>query len=42
MVKKMTFTDEEASKIIEAILSAVCYMHKTGVIHRDLKPGFTF
>lgn len=31
------YTEEEAARIITAVLRAVSYMHRRGVIHRDLK-----
>jgi serine/threonine protein kinase len=31
------YTEEETAKIITKILSAVAYMHRRGVVHRDLK-----
>jgi len=35
--KKKSFTDLEASVIMKVILSAVCYIHDLGIIHRDIK-----
>jgi serine/threonine protein kinase len=32
-------TDTECQQIMTCILSAIQYMHNTGVIHRDIKPG---
>jgi calcium-dependent protein kinase len=32
------FSESQAAKLIEQILSAVSYLHKHNVIHRDLKP----
>ena len=32
------FSENKAAHIIRQILSAVNYMHKQGVMHRDLKP----
>jgi len=31
------YTEDQASRIIESILSAVAYMHEHNVVHRDLK-----
>jgi serine/threonine protein kinase len=31
------YTEQETAKIVTKILSAVAYMHKRGVVHRDLK-----
>lgn len=33
-----SLSDEEASKIMKAILEAVSYLHSKGIVHRDLKP----
>jgi serine/threonine-protein kinase len=30
---------QEASKIIEGVLTALDYSHKAGLVHRDIKPG---
>jgi len=32
------FTDNEVSRLIKAILSALAYMHAKDTMHRDLKP----
>ena len=42
LLKKMededeTFTEEEAAKIFKQIISAICYCHNQGIVHRDLK-----
>lgn len=31
------YTEDEAARIVGAILSAVAFMHSHGVLHRDLK-----
>jgi serine/threonine protein kinase len=31
------YTEEEAARIVDGILSAVSYMHNKGIVHRDLK-----
>ena len=31
------YTEEQAARIIESLLSAVAYMHEHNVVHRDLK-----
>ena len=36
--KNRFFSETKAAHIIKQILSAVNYMHKQGVMHRDLKP----
>ncbi|GMI00137.1 hypothetical protein TrLO_g11687 [Triparma laevis f. longispina] len=38
VVDKGTLTEEEASRIVNKVTSAVVYMHSMGIIHRDLKP----
>ena len=38
VVEKGTLNEEEASKIIRNITSAVQHMHSQNIIHRDLKP----
>jgi len=38
VVKKGTLTEEEASKIVRMVTSALVYMHGENIIHRDLKP----
>lgn len=38
MIKKgWTFTERDAANIVKQILMALNYMHKEGVVHRDLK-----
>ena len=36
--KKKCFTEAEASQIMSRLVSALNFMHKHGVVHRDLKP----
>lgn len=38
IVQRGHYTEQDASKVIQAILGAVDYMHEKGVVHRDLKP----
>jgi serine/threonine protein kinase len=38
VVQKGTLTEEEASKIVKSVTSAMVYMHSKNIIHRDLKP----
>lgn len=38
VVQKGTLTEEEASKIVRKVTSALVYMHDKNIIHRDLKP----
>lgn len=36
------FTPEEAVNIVSAILNALAYTHKLGIVHRDIKPANVF
>lgn len=38
VVQKGTLNEEEASKIVRKVTSALVYMHSKNIIHRDLKP----
>lgn len=38
VVQKGTLTEEEASRIVRKVTSALVYLHSKNVIHRDLKP----
>lgn len=38
IISKGKFTEKDAVKIIEQILSAVQYIHSKNIVHRDLKP----
>lgn len=38
IMESSSFTEEVASNIMEQILSAVLYLHKHNIIHRDMKP----
>jgi serine/threonine protein kinase len=38
VVQKGTLTEEEASKIVRKVTSALVYMHSKNIVHRDLKP----
>lgn len=38
VVQKGTLTEEEASKIVRKVTSAIAFMHSRNYIHRDLKP----
>lgn len=38
VVRKGTLTEEEASRIVRKVTSALVYMHSKNVIHRDMKP----
>lgn len=37
--ENILFTDEEVSKIIGNLLSAIAYIHQKNILHRDIKPG---
>ena len=36
---KRIITEEEASMVMQKLLSAVVYLHNKDIIHRDIKPG---
>ena len=38
VVQKGTLTEEEASRIVRKVTSALVYMHEKNIVHRDLKP----
>lgn len=38
IVEKGSYTEKDAADLIKQVLSAVAYMHDSGVVHRDLKP----
>jgi serine/threonine protein kinase len=38
VVQKGTLTEEEASRIVKKVTSAIAFMHSQNFIHRDLKP----
>mmetsp|Transcript_16685 Transcript_16685/g.38519 ORF Transcript_16685/g.38519 Transcript_16685/m.38519 type:complete len:430 (+) Transcript_16685:207-1496(+) len=38
VVQKGTLTEDEASKIVRKVTSAMVYMHSKNIVHRDLKP----
>ena len=37
-MEKGSYTEKDAADLIKQVLSAVAYMHDSGVVHRDLKP----
>ena len=36
--EKGSFSEKDACKIMQQLLSGVCYSHQNGIVHRDLKP----
>jgi len=38
IIKKETFSEEEAHKVIVPLFDALMYCHDMGIVHRDLKP----
>ena len=38
IVKRGSFTEEDACTVIKQVLSATAYLHANGIAHRDLKP----
>eukprot|EP01022_Parablepharisma_sp_SALTPOND_P018088 TRINITY_DN293_c0_g1_i1.p1 TRINITY_DN293_c0_g1~~TRINITY_DN293_c0_g1_i1.p1 ORF type:complete len:552 (+),score=64.24 TRINITY_DN293_c0_g1_i1:2543-4198(+) len=38
IVQKGKFTEQEAARITEKILSAISFLHNLGICHRDIKP----
>ena len=38
VIEKKRLTEEEASVIMEQVLSAVVFCHTRGIVHRDMKP----
>lgn len=39
IVEKGFYTEKDASTLIRQVLDAVHYLHKMGIVHRDLKVG---
>jgi len=37
IVKRKTFSEKDAAKIMEQLFSALAYLHEKGIVHRDLK-----
>jgi len=37
IVKRKTFTEKDASRIMSQLFSALAYLHERGIVHRDLK-----
>lgn len=37
IVEKGFYTEKDASTLIRQVLDAVDYLHKLGIVHRDLK-----
>lgn len=38
IVKKGSYSEREASELIQCVTLAVSYLHNIGIVHRDLKP----
>jgi calcium/calmodulin-dependent protein kinase I len=38
IVEKGSYSEKEASTLVQSIASAIAYLHSIGVVHRDLKP----
>lgn len=38
ILKKDQFSEEEARSATKAIIEAIDYCHKLGIVHRDIKP----
>lgn len=41
IVEKGFYTEKDASTLIRQVLDAVNYLHRMGIVHRDLKAGNT-
>src|ERR1700737_4563380 len=39
MINEKPLTAEEACLVLEQLTSALAYIHKLGILHRDIKPG---
>ena len=38
IVSRVTFSEQDASRIISQVLKGIAYCHGIGIVHRDLKP----
>ncbi|KAG9332704.1 hypothetical protein JZ751_014803, partial [Albula glossodonta] len=38
ILERGTYTEKDASRVIQQVLEAVRYLHQMGIVHRDLKP----
>ncbi|KAM9429681.1 calcium/calmodulin-dependent protein kinase type 1 isoform 2-T2 [Salvelinus alpinus] len=38
ILEKGSYTERDASRVIQQVLEAVQYLHQLGIVHRDLKP----
>ena len=39
LVTRGTYTEQQASRLIQEITEALAYLHQQGIVHFDLKPG---
>jgi serine/threonine protein kinase len=41
IVGRSRYTEAEARLVMQPLLESVAYLHKLGIVHRDIKPGTT-
>ena len=39
ILERGSYTEKDASRVIQQVLQAVQYLHQLGIVHRDLKVG---